>query len=58
MKDIFELFAVLAFILILILWTVDTDNKISSLNEQVEILECQVGRLLHPGLVDEECKED
>jgi len=49
----FLLLMILAFILVLSLWATDAKDKISCNNERIETLECQVSRILHPGIVDE-----
>lgn len=44
-----------AIYLICFVYTV-TATKLTTLSERVEVLECQVGRILHPGLVNKECE--
>ncbi len=43
------------FIMMLSLWAGETQKTISFYGKQIKVLECQVERLLHPGLTDEKC---
>jgi len=49
----FFLFVALLFILVLSLWAIEAKETVFLHDARIETLECQVNRILHPGLVDE-----